>query len=63
MSDIKATHCKPPKVVNKPLKVVNIGLQSFAESLRSQGVKVVQINWRPPVNRDPEIDTLLEDLL
>lgn len=63
MSDMKATHCTPPKAVNRPLKVVNIGLQSFAESLRSQGGKVVQINWRPPVHRDPEIGELLEDLL
>ncbi|NLS95670.1 MAG: hypothetical protein GXX96_26345 [Planctomycetaceae bacterium] len=60
---MKTAHCTPPKVVHKPLKVVNIGLQSFTESLRSQGVQVVQVNWRPPVNRDPEIDTLLEDLL
>ena len=63
MPDMNATHCEPPKVANRPLKVVNIGLQSFAESLRSQGVKVVQIDWRPPVDRDPEIDALLEDLL
>lgn len=45
------------------LKVINIGLQHFADSLKSQGVKLVKINWRPPVKRSKEIDDLLDDLL
>ncbi len=47
----------------KKLKVVNIGLQTFAESLRKQGVKVAQVNWRPPVKLDKEMTDLLDDLL
>ena len=31
----------------KPLTVVNIGLQTFAESVRAQGVKVVDVDFRP----------------
>ena len=47
----------------KKLKVLNIGLQSFAESLRKQGVKVAQVNWRPPVKHDKEMEDLLDSLL
>lgn len=45
------------------LKVVNLGLQTFAESLRKQGVKVAQVNWRPPRKLDKEMESLLDDLL
>ena len=31
-----------------PLQVVNLGLQSFADSLQAQGVPVVQVDWQPP---------------
>jgi hypothetical protein len=32
-----------------PLNVVNVGLRSFAESLRAQGVPVTHVDWRPPL--------------
>jgi len=32
-----------------PLNVVNVGLRSFAESLRAQGVPVTDVDWRPPL--------------
>ena len=47
----------------KKLKVVNIGLQTFAESLRVQGVTVAQVNWRPPRKLDSEMKNILDDLL
>jgi len=48
---------------NKKLKVVNIGLQSFADSLRRQGVKVTQVAWRPPVKHDKDMTDLLDSLM
>ncbi|MEW5719004.1 MAG: DUF1116 domain-containing protein [Chloroflexota bacterium] len=33
--------------IDKPLSVVNIGLQTFAESVRAQGVEVVDVDFRP----------------
>ena len=33
----------------QPLKSVNIGLESFALSLQSQGAAVVHVDWRPPL--------------
>ena len=34
------------------LKVVNIGLVSFKESLDHCGVQAVQVDWRPPIQVD-----------
>jgi hypothetical protein len=44
-------------------KVVNVGVGDFAVSLRSQGVAVAQVDWRPPAGGDPEMMALLEQLL
>lgn len=37
----------------KGLKVVNIGLESFAESIRRAGGESVHVDWRPPADLDP----------
>ena len=37
---------------NKP-GVINIGLEAFAADLRAQGVEVVNLDWRPPLEVDP----------
>ncbi len=34
------------------LKAVNLGLDSFAETLRDLGTPVVQVDWRPPAGGD-----------
>lgn len=41
-----------PRLFSQPLKVVNIGLRSFKESLDAAGVAAVQLDWRPPVEVD-----------
>jgi len=38
-----------------PLKVINIGLQSFQEDLQKQGVAVTQMDWQPPALIEPSI--------
>ncbi len=35
------------------LRVVNLGLESFADDLRACGVEVQQVRWRPPAGGDP----------
>lgn len=40
------------KLGNDRIKVVNIGLESFASDLRSQGVAVVGLDWKPPLEID-----------
>jgi len=40
------------KLENKPLKVINIGLDSFAADLHSLGVEVESVDWKPPLPVD-----------
>ena len=35
---------------NQELQVVNIGLQSFKDTLDKSGVKAVQLAWKPPLS-------------
>ena len=44
------------------LKVVNIGLESFATELAAAGVPVIQVEWTPPAGGDPELADLLSRL-
>ena len=46
----------------KKLRIVNIGLTSFADDLKNQGAEVVHVDWRPPAGGDPEMLKLLEKL-
>ena len=47
----------------KPLRVINVGLELFEESLTAQGGQVVQVDWRPPAGGDERLAKLLEKLL
>jgi hypothetical protein len=44
------------------IKVVNIGLELFAETLREQGVDVIHVDWRPPAGGDRKMTELLNKL-
>lgn len=44
-------------IFGQPLTVVNVGLESMAQSVRDQGVSVVQVNWQPPVEDVPRLVT------
>jgi FdrA protein len=35
-------------VLGGPLRVVNLGLEIFAEELQAEGASVVHVDWRPP---------------
>jgi hypothetical protein len=45
-----------------PLQVINIGLESFAEDLRAQGIAVIQLDWRPPAGGNARLASLLADM-
>lgn len=47
---------------DQPLHVVNVGLASFAESLRLAGAQVTQIDWSPPAQGDPVLGRVLAQL-
>ncbi len=42
------------------LEVVNIGLPSFADTLREQNTPVAHVDWHPPAFGDPQLLELLE---
>ena len=49
-------------ILSETLKVVSIGVSTFADDLRSQGVEVVSVDWKPPAGGDVEMMKLLEKL-
>jgi FdrA protein len=50
------------KLLKAPLKVVNVGLDEFAEELAQQGVEVVRVDWQPPAGGDAKLAELLSKL-
>ena len=53
---------KDKTILAEKLKVINIGISTFADDLRSQGVDVVHVDWKPPAGGDVEMLKLLEKL-
>ncbi len=53
MSNIQAFGAEAPSVVN-------IGLATFADSVRQQGAEAVHVDWKPPAGGDPELIGILE---
>ncbi|MBP7140241.1 MAG: fdrA domain protein [Caldisericia bacterium] len=47
----------------KELKVINIGLLSFKESLDKEGFKAIQVDWKPPAGGDEEALEALKKLM
>ena len=42
--------------------VINIGLEQFADTLESQRVPVVHVDWRPPAGGDERLAHILDKL-
>ncbi len=45
--------------LTQPLAAINVGLESFYESLISQGAQAVHIEWRPPAGGNEKLASLL----
>jgi FdrA protein len=43
-----------------PLAGINVGLESFAESLVAQGAESIQVDWRPPAGGNEQLLAILE---
>jgi FdrA protein len=52
----------PLAAVEGPLAAVNVGLESFYDSLRTQGAPAVQVDWRPPAGGDEKLAGILARL-
>jgi FdrA protein len=46
----------------EPLRVINIGIEGFADDLKAEGVQVVHVDWRPPSGGDSRLAALLANL-
>ncbi len=44
------------------IRIANIGVELFAESIAAQNAPVVQVDWRPPAGGDPEMMNRLDRL-
>ena len=45
--------------LNQPFAAINVGLESFYESLISQGAQAVHMDWRPPAGGNEKLASLL----
>jgi FdrA protein len=45
--------------LNQPLAAINVGLESFYESLISQDAQAVHVDWRPPAGGNEKLASLL----
>jgi FdrA protein len=47
-------------VLHQPLAAINVGLESFTESLMAQDAPVIQVDWRPPAGGNERLMAILE---
>jgi len=45
--------------LKQPLAAINVGLESFYESLTSQGAQAIHVDWRPPAGGNERLASLL----
>ena len=50
------------KLLTSPVRVINVGLEGFADELKAQGVPVTHVQWSPPAGGDPKLAALLAKL-
>ena len=46
--------------MKQPLSGINVGLESFAQSIKDQGAAAIQVDWRPPAGGDEKLAAILE---
>jgi FdrA protein len=58
----EATSNKPLTKFTEPLAAINVGVESFYDSLKAQGAQAVQVDWRPPALGNEELMSILEKM-
>jgi FdrA protein len=48
------------QALKKPLAGINVGLESFADSLRDQGAQAVHVDWKPVAGSSERLASILE---
>jgi FdrA protein len=49
-------------MLTQPVAALNVGLESFAESLKAQEAPVLQVDWRPPAGGNERLMAILEKM-
>jgi FdrA protein len=47
-------------LLSRPVAAINVGLESFYDSLLSQGASAVQMEWKPPAGGDEQLQAILQ---
>ena len=47
-------------MLHHPLAAINVGLESFTESLTAQDAPVIQVDWQPPAGGNEKLMAILE---
>ncbi|HEY5901627.1 MAG TPA: acyl-CoA synthetase FdrA, partial [Anaerolineales bacterium] len=50
----------PLDALEQPVAAINVGLETFHQSLLSQGAQALQLDWRPPAGGDERLASLLQ---
>jgi FdrA protein len=50
------------RLFSQDLVIINMGLESFAENLDREKVRVLQMDWRPPAGGNKKLISLLARL-
>jgi FdrA protein len=48
--------------INKPISAINVGLESFYDSVVQQGASAIHVEWRPPAGGDERLQSILEKM-
>jgi FdrA protein len=59
-SEIRHLKAVDLSVLHQPLAAINVGLESFTESLVAQDAPVIQVDWRPPAGGNEKLMAILE---
>ncbi len=51
-----------PVTVSGTFAAINVGIESFYESLRAQNAPVIQVDWKPPAGGNEKLMAILEKL-
>ncbi len=47
---------------SEPLATINVGVETFYESLKAQGAEAIQVDWRPPAGGNEDLMSILEKM-
>ena len=59
MTAFAQRHAITDVAFSSPLSALNVGVESFYDSLIGQGAEAVQVEWRPPAGGNEKLMALL----